>query len=134
MESLGLTIGGWELWGTVSVILFIAANAYYPARVISMNCNVTAVDMNTFFQNYLKVHILLNLLGVLAALFHGHFADENNIILQISIVLTLGLAVNGALMYYSIPEGDQRRHSVIQLQRVMFIVWIVLLIIGHATL
>ncbi len=134
MESIGLNMGNWEMSGTLSAILFIAANAYYPARVIARNNVSTIVDSSLFFENYLKIHIILNLLGVLVALFHGHFADENNIILQISLLLTLGLTVNGWLMYYSIPEGDERREPVIQLQRVMFIAWILVLIIGHSTL
>ncbi len=119
--------------GSIAVILFIIANVYYPARWI-VRTNDLNVDLRKFFKNYMQIHVPLNAIGILLAIYHAHFADENNMLLQLSSLLMLGLAANGAIMYYYLPKGDQRRRQLIQLEQVLFAVWIGAVFIGHAIL
>ena len=92
-----------EPLGTIAAILFIIANAYYPAKAIAKQHAPWSKEVGVFFRKYLQVHVMLNLMGLLAVLFHGHFADESNILLQASILVTVWLTIIGSLMYYRAP-------------------------------
>jgi len=134
MEGMEIARLNWEGLGTIAALLFIIANAYYPARVIAKNYTPWSKEVGMFFRNYLKVHILLNLLGLWAVLFHGHFSDENNIILQASIMVTVWLTTIGAFMYYRVPVLKIGHLRMLHSQQVTFFVWIALILIGHSML
>ncbi|MBF0554234.1 MAG: hypothetical protein HQK96_06685 [Nitrospirae bacterium] len=118
--------------GTLAAILFIIANAYYPAKIITRQLLGNTKEIAQFFQGYLKVHILLNLLGLWITLFHGHYADERNVILQMSFLVTVWLSVVGAMMYFKWPYRYYREMKLVHSQQLMFYVWIVLIIVGHS--
>ncbi len=120
--------------GPLAAVFFIMANAYYPARVIARKYIPRSREVEVFFKNYLKIHILFNLMGLLAALLHGHFADESNILLQFSILVTIWLTIIGMLMYYRIPKVSGKQLRLLHTQQFMFLVWIALIIVGHMTL
>ena len=134
MEAMGLGTINWESLGTIAAVLFIIANAYYPAKVIAKHYIAESGESVLFFENYMKVHMPLNLLGLLAVLFHGHFADESNITLQVAILVTISLAVIGALMSYHVPKTEGGYLSLLRSQQILFFVWIALIFIGHSML
>ena len=47
----------------VGAILFIVANAYYPARLIAKKFRPWPKEVAVFFRKYLKAHISLNLVA-----------------------------------------------------------------------
>ncbi|MEO5360560.1 MAG: hypothetical protein H7843_08935 [Nitrospirota bacterium] len=118
--------------GTLSALLFIIANAYYPAKIITRQLIGQTKETAQFFQGYLKVHILLNLLGLWVLFFHGHYADERNIVLQMSFLVTIWLSVVGAMMYFKWPYRYYREMKLVHSQQLMFYVWIALIIWGHS--
>ncbi len=131
MEIMGIAGINWESLGTLSAVCFIIANVYYPARVIARNSVGNSDEVSSFLDSYKKVHILFNLLGVWAALFHGHFADENNWVLQTTIVIMIGLTISGLLMHYRLPNTEDWLPYLLTFQQVTFPVWIILVIAGH---
>jgi len=131
---MGLIADNWEFLGTVGAFFFIVANAYYPAKVIARNYLPRSRDVGKFFKRYLKIHTLFNLLGLWVVLFHGHFADERNIILQASILVTLWLMIVGMLMHYRFPSGSIRQLRLLHTQQLIFFVWIALITVGHGVL
>ncbi len=120
-----------DFFGTAAAFLFIIANAYYPARVIAMNFTPWSKDIKLFFRQYLKAHVILNLIALPAVIIHAHYADENNILLTGSIILTLWLSINGALMYYRMTSGMKKQLRLIHIQPMLFILWIMLIVAGH---
>lgn len=120
--------------GTLCALLFIVANAYYPAKVITRQFLGQSKEIAQFFQSYLKLHILLNLLGLWVLFFHGHYADERNIILQMSFLVTIWLCVVGGMMYFKRPYKFYREMKLVHSQQLMFYIWIVLIIWGHSIL
>ncbi|MBF0568257.1 MAG: hypothetical protein HQK95_05255 [Nitrospirae bacterium] len=121
-----------DFLGTIAAVLFIVANAYYPAKVIARQLLGQTKEIARFFQGYLRWHILLNLLGLWVTLFHGHYADERNVILQMSFLVTVWLSVVGGMMYFKWPYRYYREMKLVHSQQLMFYVWIVLIILGHS--
>jgi hypothetical protein len=123
-----------NFFGTTAALLFIVANAYYPAKVIAMNFTPWSKDIRLFFRQYLKAHVILNLIAFPAVIVHAHYAEENNILLTGSVLLTLCLSINGAMMYYRMTTGMQKQLRITHIQPVLFILWIALIVAGHSIL
>jgi len=123
-----------EFMGTLAAVLFIAANAYYPARVIAKNYLPRSRGVRSFFKRYLRLHIFLNLLALWALLVHDYYADERNIILLASMLATLWLIVVGLMMHYHFSKIARKHLRLLHTQQFMFFVWIVLIVVGHSTL
>ncbi|KPJ99419.1 MAG: hypothetical protein AMK71_09825 [Nitrospira bacterium SG8_35_4] len=124
-----------ETCGIMAAFLFIIANAYYPAKLIAKRFRPWPMEMRRFFKQYLQVHVTLNLIAFLLVILHGHYAeaDEKNIILQITLVLTLWLTIAGVLMYYQIPHGMNKRYlRLVHTQQIVFALWLILIIAGHS--
>jgi hypothetical protein len=123
-----------DLLGALTAVLFIVANAYYPSKVLVKKYIGRSPEITRFFQTYLNLHIALNLLGLLLTFIHGHNADERNVILQASMLVTIWLSVVGAIMYWGKPAALYNKMKLIHTQQFMFVVWVLLIIIGHAIL
>ncbi|HBI22912.1 MAG TPA: hypothetical protein DDX84_01575 [Nitrospiraceae bacterium] len=123
-----------NFFGTAAAFLFIIANAYYPAMAIARNFTPWSRDIKLFFRQYLKVHVILNILALLAVIIHVHYAEESNIFLLWSFILTLFLSINGTLMYYRMTTGMQKQLRLTHIQPMLSIFWIVLIIVGHLIL
>jgi len=124
-----------ETCGILAAFLFIIANAYYPAKLIAKRFRPWPREMSQFFKQYLKAHVTLNLLAFLLVIIHGHYseAEEQNILLYISMALTLWLTIAGILMYYKSPLGmDKRRLRLIHTQQVVFALWLFFIVAGHS--
>ncbi|HIJ81802.1 MAG TPA: hypothetical protein HPP76_08850 [Desulfuromonadales bacterium] len=122
-----------EMCGVLSMLLFLSANAYYPARLIANNFKPWSRETTHFFKKYLDVHMLLNLLGLFTLTLHGHYApaDERNIILSGAFVLTVWLVFAGILMRYNVFHSMKKQMRLIHTQQTLFFVWLVLIILGH---
>ncbi|MBF0558783.1 MAG: hypothetical protein HQL08_08385 [Nitrospirae bacterium] len=120
--------------GMTAALLFIVANAYYPARLIAKKFKPWSQDTVLFFRQYLKAHITLNLLALLALILHGHYAEERNIFLTLSFIASVALTIEGMLMHYRVVPGMQRHLRLLHTQQALFTIWIVLIIAGHAVI
>ncbi|MBF0465227.1 MAG: hypothetical protein HQK94_09120 [Nitrospirae bacterium] len=121
-----------DLMGRLSAYFFIVANAYYPAKILTRKYIGSSREITQFFNVYLKVHIAFNLIGLWLTLLHGHYADERNLILQMSMLVTIWLSIVGTAMYYKKPAGLYREMKLLHTQQIMFYVWVALIIIGHS--
>ena len=120
--------------GRTAAFLFIVANAYYPARIIARQFKPWSKETVLFFRRYLKAHITLNLVALLALILHGHYAEERNIILTLSFVASVVLTIEGMLMHYRVVPSMQRNLRLLHTQQALFTIWIVLIVVGHALL
>ncbi|MBF0507265.1 MAG: hypothetical protein HQL09_10580, partial [Nitrospirae bacterium] len=94
--------------GRTAALLFIVANAYYPARMIARKFKPWPKEIVMFFKRYLKAHITLNLIAFLALILHGHYAEERNIFLTLSFIACVVLTIEGMLMHYRVVPSMQR--------------------------
>jgi hypothetical protein len=120
-----------DFCGVVAAILFVIANAYYPAKVIAWKFRPWPKEVSVFFKKYLKAHIYINIIAFMVVTLHGHFAEERPILLELLYLVTIFLTVEGMLMYYRVIPGMQKRLRMLHTQQTLFVVWVLLIIIGH---
>ena len=120
-----------EFFGVLALGLFIAGNAYYPARQLARRFTAWTQETARFFRKYLKVHMALNLGALPALLGHAYFAEESNPILWAAFLSTFWLTGVGLMMHYKIPPGMGRQLRLLHSQQVVFVVWLVLILLGH---
>jgi len=117
--------------GYISGVLFIVANAYYPARLISKQFKPVPKPVVLFFQKYLDLHVWMNEVALFAMMVHCHYSEEGNLALTALYVVTVFLSVEGVVMHYRLIPSEQKLLRMLHAQQVLFVVWILLIIIGH---
>ncbi len=121
-----------DFFGIVSLVLFVFANAYYPARLIANQFKPWPRDVAIFFKKYLDLHMNINIVAFIAMTIHAHFSDERNIFLYASLLVTVWLTLAGMLMRSKSFSGDTKKQMrLIHTQQTVFLVWLLLLIVGH---
>jgi hypothetical protein len=123
-----------SFFGFVGMVLFIVANAYYPARLISRRFRPLPKEVIVFFRKYLKAHVVLNLIAFFAVTIHWHYSEEGNIFLIGCYILTIFLTVEGIVMHYRMVPEMQKQLRLLHTQQTLFVVWILLIVIGHSVL
>ncbi len=128
MNSEGIS----DFFGFVCLLLFVFANAYYPARLIANQYRPWPKDIAIFFKKYLDLHMSINIIAFIAMSIHAHFSDERNIFLYASLLVTVWLTFAGILMRSKSFSSDTKKQMrIIHTQQIIFLVWLVLLIFGH---
>jgi hypothetical protein len=121
-----------DFFGIVSMLLFVVANAYYPARLIANQYRPWPREIAIFFKKYLDIHMWLNVVAFVAMSIHAHFSDERNIFLYASLLVTVWLTFAGILMRSKQFSSDTKKQMrLIHTQQTVFLVWLILLILGH---
>jgi hypothetical protein len=121
-----------DFFGILCLLLFVAANAYYPARLIANQFRPWPRNIAIFFKKYLDIHMWMNVVAFVLMTLHAHFSEERNIFLYASLLVTVWLTFAGILMRSKQFSSDTKKQMrMIHTQQTVFIVWIVLLILGH---
>ncbi len=121
-----------DFFGLVSLVLFVFANAYYPARMIANQFRPWPRDVALFFKKYLDLHMNINIIAFVAMTIHAHFSDERNLFLYASLLVTVWLTMAGILMRSKKFSSDTKKQMrLIHTQQTVFLVWLVLLLLGH---
>ena len=118
--------------GYIAGILFIVANAYYPARLIAREFKPLPKAVVLFFKEYLKAHIWMNEVAFFAMIIHCHYSEGTNIFLTGCYLVTVFLTIEGIVMHYRLIPGEQKLLRMIHAQQMLFVVWIVLIMLGHS--
>jgi hypothetical protein len=120
-----------SFFGFVAAILFIVANAYYPARLLAREFKPLPKPVVVFFRKYLKAHIWMNVVAFFAVTIHWHYAEEGNFFLTVGYIVTVFLTIEGVVMHYRMVPGEQKLLRMVHTQQVLFVVWILLILVGH---
>ena len=121
-----------DFFGILCLLLFVAANAYYPARLIANQFRPWPRNIAIFFKKYLDIHMWMNVVAFVLMTLHAHFSEERNIFLYASLLVTVWLTFAGILMRSKQFSSDTKKQMrMIHTQQTVFVVWIVLLILGH---
>ena len=114
-----------------AALLFLVANAYYPARLIAREFKPLPKPVVVFFRKYLKAHIWMNLVAFVAMIIHCHYSDETNIFLAGTYIVTVYLTIEGIVMHYRLVPGEQKLLRMLHTQQTLFLVWVLLIFLGH---
>jgi hypothetical protein len=128
IENEGLS----EVFGIICLLLFVFANAYYPARLIANQYRPWPKDIAIFFKKYLDLHMSINIVAFIAMTIHAHYSSDRNIFLMASLLVTVWLTFAGILMRSKKFSHDTKKQMrLIHTQQTVFLVWLALLILGH---
>jgi len=115
----------------IAAFLYIAGNVYYPARMIARQFSPWSKQTITFFRRYLKAHLILNVIALVALTIHAHYAEERNFALTLCFIVTVWLTIAGTLMHFRIMPNRRRELRLLHIQHFLFVIWIVLIMLGH---
>lgn len=116
--------------GNLSMVLFLAANTYYPAKRIRIHYNIRNVQ--GFFDGFLVYHIWINTLSFGVACYHCYITLWSNTWLMIALSLMGWLTVAGFLMWFKYPPAKVRKGMyILHTQQFVFFLMIFAMLKGH---
>jgi hypothetical protein len=118
--------------GYLSGVLFIVANAYYPARLIARRFKPLPKSVVLFFKKYLEYHIWMNEVAFFAMMVHCHYSDRGNLALTGLYIVTVFLTIEGLVMHHRLIPSEQKLLRMLHAQQALFVIWVLLIIIGHS--
>lgn len=116
--------------GNLSMVLFLGANVYFPAKRIRLHYNVKASQ--ALFNKLLVYHIWLNTSSFLAACIHCYVTLWSNNWLMVALFIMGWLTVGGFLMWIKYPPAKLKKGMyLLHTQQILFFVMIFAMLKGH---
>ncbi len=116
--------------GNSTMVLFLAANVYFPAKRIRIWFNVDNVQQN--FNTLLVYHIWLNTAAFFGACIHCYVTLWSNTWLMASLFIMGWLTFGGFLMFIKFRPGKVKKGMyLLHTQHALFIVLLFTLLKGH---
>lgn len=115
--------------GNLSLILFLAANVYIPAKRLRKRYRFRNVQGH--FNWLLKKHCHLNTASFVVALIHCYTTSWANRWLWISLVLMGVLTLNGFVMKLKYPPRFRKGIYVLHTQQIVFLCLLYAMLKGH---
>lgn len=116
--------------GDLSMLLFIIANIYFPAKRIRLYFQVKNVQ--PFFNKFLVYHIWLNTAAFGVACFHCYITLWSNNWLMLALFLMGWLTAGGFLMWIRYQPGKIKKGMyLLHTQQVVFFVMLFAMLKGH---
>ncbi len=120
-----------KIIGIASLLLFVVANAYYPARLIANQYRPWSMDVALLFKRYSDIHMWLNVIAFMLMALQAYITNDSKIFLYASILVTVWLTVAGLLKRSRRFSRDTRKQMrLLHTQQTIFVVWLVLLLWG----
>ena len=117
--------------GMASLLLFILANAYYPARLVANQFRPWSGEVYCFFRRYLDIHMWLNVMAFVLMDINVNFTDGRNMFLYASLLVTVWLTLVGILKYSKkISRDYSKQMSLLRAQQTIFFTWVALVTWG----
>jgi len=116
--------------GNLSMVLFLGANVYFPAKRIRLRYNIRNVQ--PYFDKLLVYHIWLNTTAFIAACIHCYVSLWSNNWLMVALFIMGWLTVGGFLMWIKYSPGKVKKGMyLLHTQQVLFFVMIFAMLKGH---
>ena len=116
--------------GNLSMVLFIAANVYFPAKRIRLRYNLK--DVQPVFNRLLVSHIWLNTASFVAACIHCYVSLWSNNWLLVALFIMGWLTFGGFLMWIKYPPAKVKKGMyLLHTQQVLFLIMIFAMLKGH---
>ena len=117
--------------GMTSLMLFVLANAYYPARLVASQFRPWSGEVTTFFNKYLDIHMWLNVIAFVLVTINADLTDGPTMFLYVSLLVTVWLTVAGILKRSKkISRDSSKQMSLLRTQQTVFVAWLVLVTWG----
>jgi len=117
--------------GMASLMLFVLANAYYPARLVANQFRPWSGDVTSFFNKYLDIHMWLNVIAFVLVTINANLTDGPTMFLYVSLLVTAWLTVAGILKRSKKITRDTRKQlGLLRTQQTAFVTWIILVTLG----
>ncbi|MBF0529952.1 MAG: hypothetical protein HQK55_11915 [Deltaproteobacteria bacterium] len=116
--------------GNLCMLLFLAANIYFPAKRIRLKYNVKNVQGQ--FNKLLVYHIWLNTFSFVVACIHCYVTLWSNNWLLLALGLMGWLTFGGFLMWTKYPPDKAKKGLfILHTQQVLFFLMILAMLKGH---
>lgn len=116
--------------GNLSMLLFLAANIYFPVKRIRLHYNPRNVQ--PFFNKFLVYHIWLNTAAFGVACLHCYITMWSNMWLMVALFLMGWLTLGGFLMWIKYPPGRIKKGVyLLHTQQIVFFLMIFAMLKGH---
>ena len=116
--------------GNLSMVLFIAANIYFPAKRLRLKFRFENVQY--YFDRLLVYHIWLNTSSFAVACIHCYITPWSNNWLLLALFSMGWLTFGGFLMWIKYPPGKVKKGIyILHTQQFLFVVMIVAMLKGH---
>ena len=117
--------------GMTSFLLFMLANAYYPARLVANQFRPWSGEVTHFFRKYLDIHMWLNVIAFVLMDINVNVTDGRNKFLYASLLVTVWLTVAGILKCSKkISRDYSKQMSLLRAQQTIFFTWVALVTWG----
>jgi hypothetical protein len=116
--------------GNLSMVLFLAANIYFPAKRIRLRYSLKNVQ--PYFNRLLVYHIWLNTSAFAAACIHCYVSLWSNNWLMLALFIMGWLTVGGFLMWIKYQPGKVKKGIyILHTQQILFFIMIFAMLKGH---
>ncbi|UCG80419.1 MAG: hypothetical protein JSV60_10745 [Desulfobacterales bacterium] len=116
--------------GNLCMVLFLAANVYFPAKRLRLRYNLK--DVQPYFNKLLVYHIWLNTTSFIVACIHCYVALWSNNWLMVSLFIMGWLTVGGFLMWIKYPPAKVKKGVyLLHTQQVLFVFMVFAMLKGH---
>ena len=116
--------------GNLSMVLFLAANIYFPAKRIRLHYSLKKVQDH--FDRLLVFHIWTNTSAFVVACIHCYVSLWSNNWLILALVIMGWLTVGGFLMWIKFKPGKVKKGMyILHTQQVLFFVMVFAMLKGH---
>ena len=116
--------------GNLCMVLFLAANVYFPAKRIRLRYSFKNVQ--PVFNRLLVYHIWLNTAAFVTSCIHCYVSLWSNTWLLIALFIMGWLTVGGFLMWIKYQPGKVKKGMyILHTQQVLFFVMIFAMLKGH---
>ncbi|VEN74101.1 Magnetosome protein Mad2 [Candidatus Desulfarcum epimagneticum] len=116
--------------GNLSMVLFLLANTYFPAKRIRLRYK--ARHTQGFFNRFLVFHIWLNTSAFGVACYHCYVSLWSNLWLMLALALMGWLTIGGFLMWIRFkPSKMKKGIYLLHTQQVVFFIMIYAMLKGH---
>ncbi|MBF0119404.1 MAG: hypothetical protein HQK79_11255 [Desulfobacterales bacterium] len=117
--------------GNLSMVLFLAANVYMPAKRIRLKYTFRE-DVQPYFNKLLVYHIWLNTASFFVACVHCYITLWSNNWLMLALFLMGWLTFGGFLMWIKYQPGKFKKGMyLLHTQQIVFFIMIFAMLKGH---
>jgi hypothetical protein len=115
--------------GNISIVLFLAANIYLPAKWLRKR--FVFRNVNVYFAWLLRWHCLLNTSSFIVVAAHAYTASWANTWLWASLFLMGWLTIGGFLLRLKYPPRIRKGIYLLHTQQVAFVLLLYAMLKGH---
>lgn len=138
LEDIGESLGEVSAWLLGLTLLYFGwKRALPPIRKLlkAAGEREQMKKLNSWNKRAIPIHTFLGTAALVTGFIHGLLMDESNLLLWLAVFLMGVLSVSGGLMRWKWPPREVKKGArLLHMQRLLSIVIVILLLLGHEAL